>query len=85
VPKDAIFAQFDADVQGEMEMVRGESLARTADYQERLMMLFQAPGAPPPEAQGQGGPPQMGVLPLQIQAQATLVRGDDLRGASAKP
>ena len=62
VPKDAVFAQFDAEVQGEMEMVRGESLARTADFQERLTLLFQAPGAPP-ETQGQGGMPQMGVLP----------------------
>jgi hypothetical protein len=83
IPKDAVFAQFDAELQGEMEMVRGESLARTADFQERLTMIFQAPGAPPPETQG--GMPQMGMLPLQIQVQATFVRGEDLRAASAKP
>ncbi|MGH7439263.1 MAG: hypothetical protein ACRENE_26555 [Polyangiaceae bacterium] len=82
IPKEAVFAQFDAELQGEMEMVRGESLARTADLQERLTMIFQAPGAPPPDTQG--GMPQMGMIPLQLQVQATLVRGEDLRAASAK-
>ena len=83
IPKEAVFAQFDTEVQGEMEMVRGESLARTADLQERLTMIFQAPGAPP--ADPQGGMPQMGMIPLQLQVQATLVRGEDLRAASSKP
>jgi hypothetical protein len=86
IPKDATFVQFEADSQGEMEMVRGESLARIADLQERVVMLFQAPGSPPPSegVPGQPAQPQMGVLPLQIQIQATLARGEDLRAASAK-
>jgi hypothetical protein len=86
IPKEATFAQFEADSQGEMEMVRGESLARVADVQERVVMIFQAPGAPPADpAPGQPQQPQMGVIPLQIQVQATLARGEDLRAASAKP
>jgi hypothetical protein len=86
IPKEATFAQFEAESQGEMEMVRGESLARVADVQERVVMIFQAPGAPPADpAPGQPQQPQMGVIPLQIQVQATLARGEDLRAASAKP
>jgi hypothetical protein len=84
IPKEAKFSQFDADFQGEMEMVRGESLARVADLQERVVMIFQAPGAQP-TADGTQGQPQVGVLPLQIQIQATLARGEDLRAASSKP
>lgn len=88
VPKGATFAQFDAEAQGEMEIVRGESLARVADVQARVVMLFQAPGSPPSEGAGaQPGQPQVGVIPLQIQTQATFARGEDLRAAasSAKP
>jgi hypothetical protein len=87
IPKEATFAQFDADCQGEMEMVRGESLARVADLQGRVVMIFQAPGSPPPEGTPGQQPqaPQMGVIPLQIQLQATLARGEDLRAASSKP
>ncbi len=86
IPKEATFAQFEAESQGEMEMVRGESLARVADVQERVVMIFQAPGAPPADpAPGQAQQPQMGVIPLQVQLQATLARGEDLRAASAKP
>lgn len=85
VPKDATFAQFEADSQAEMEMVRGESLPRVADLQERVVILFQAPGSPPAAEGTAGQPPQMGVIPLQIQVQGTLARGEDLRAASAKP
>jgi hypothetical protein len=84
IPKDATFAQFDADLQGELEMVRGECLARVADLQERVTMLFQAPGPAPAEGTPQGQP-QVGVMQLQIQIQATLARGEDLRAASSKP
>jgi len=81
VPKGATLEQFVAEAQGEMELVRGEALARMSDVQQRVVMLFGtsggAPGSPQP---GQPG----SMLTAQLQSQATLVRGEDLR-AGAKP
>ena len=80
-----------------MEMVRGEVLARKSDVQQRLVMVFQAPGtkAPPPadpaEPQDQQDPdqprqpPPGSTMTAQIMSQATLVRGDDLRSALKQP
>lgn len=82
LPKGATMMQFSADAQGELDLVRGESLARRCNVQERLVMLFAQPGAatePTPT-----GEPTRGVFPVQMQGQAMLVRGDDLRTA-AKP
>jgi hypothetical protein len=79
--------QVDAQAQGEMELVRGEVLARKSDVQLRVVMIFQAPGSvdpsdpsSPPGPPGQGPPPGK-TLSAQMQSQATFVRGDDLRAA----
>jgi hypothetical protein len=97
VPKGATLVQVNAEAQGEMEFVRGEVLARKSDVQQRLMMVFQAPGAatapgadPPPEQPDPAGdqarqPPPGSTMTAQIQSQATLVRGEDLRAAMTRP
>ncbi|MGO9839240.1 MAG: hypothetical protein ACLP1X_34090 [Polyangiaceae bacterium] len=79
VPKGATLDQFMAEAQGEMEIVRGEALARMFDVQQRVVMVFAtAGGAPPPTQPGE--PPAASRLTAQLQGQATFVRGDDLRG-----
>ncbi len=85
IPKGATFEQFDAQAQGELEIVRGESLARKSDVQQRVSSCSsRPPGAPPSEGTGgQPGQPQVGVIPLQIQTQATFARGEDLRAAAS--
>jgi hypothetical protein len=84
LPKGATLMQFDGEAQCEMEIVRGEAVARVSDIQQRMMMVFQAPGASPPEGmpERKGEGPPMGVIPVQMQGQATLARGEDLRAAS---
>jgi hypothetical protein len=79
LPKGATLEQFDAESKGELELVRGESLARKSDVQQEVVMVFSGPGGPQP-AQQPGGPPG-NVMTAQIQSQATLVRGADLRTA----
>ncbi len=83
VPKGATLEQFDAQGQGELEVVRGEALARKFDLQERQMLVFSGPGGAQPPAQP--GQPPGNLIPVQIQSQATLVRGEDLRAASRQP
>ncbi len=97
VPKGATLVQVSAEAQGEMELVRGEVLARKSDVQQRLALVFQAPGAAPapgadpqPEQPDQAGdqarqPPPGSTMTAQIQSQATLVRGEDLRAAMTRP
>jgi hypothetical protein len=83
VPKGATFEQFEAQSQGELELVRGESLARKSDVQQRIVMVFAGPGGIQlPQQQGQA-PGNM--MTAQISSQATFVRGDDLREAMKKP
>jgi hypothetical protein len=83
VPKGATFEQFEAQSQGELELVRGESLARKSDVQQRVVMIFAGPGGiQPPQQQGQ---PPGNMMTAQISSQATFVRGDDLREAMKKP
>jgi len=82
VPSGSKFAQFAAEAHGEMELVRGESLARKADVQERVVMIFEAPGgAPQAQQQQPGQPPAGNMLTAQFQSKATFVRGEDLRAA----
>ncbi|MGD0527731.1 MAG: hypothetical protein ABSE49_21540 [Polyangiaceae bacterium] len=83
VPKGGTFEQFEAQSQGELELVRGESFARKADVQQRVVMIFSGPGGiQPPQQQGQ---PPGNIMTAQISSQTTLVRGDDLREAMKKP
>ncbi len=79
VPKGATLEQFDAEAQGELELVRGEFLARKSDVQQRVVLVFAGPGGPQAPQQ-QGGPPG-NMLTAQLQSRAKLVRGDDLRAA----
>jgi len=83
VPKGATMEQVDAQAQGEMELVRGEVLARKSDVQLRVVMLFQAPGTPDPSdpSSEPGQPPPGKTLSAQMQSQATFVRGDELAAA----
>jgi hypothetical protein len=87
VPKGATLEQVDAQAQGELELVRGEVLARKSDVQQRIVLVFQAPGAadapevPDPNAPPGEPPAGKKTLTAQMQIQATFVRGDDLRAA----
>jgi hypothetical protein len=81
VPSGSRVAQFGADAHGEMDLARGESVARKADIQERVVMVFEAPGAP--QAPTQPGQPPGNMLTAQFQSQATFARGEDLRAAIA--
>jgi hypothetical protein len=77
VPKGATLEQFDAQAQGEVQLVRGEALARKFDMQQRIAMVFQAPdaekSAPP------SGLPEGKMVTAQLQGQAAMIRGGDLR------
>lgn len=84
VPKGATLEQFDTLAEGEMEVVRGEVLARKADLQERVVMVFAPPGGVEKAQPGQP-PPQQQMMTAQIVVQATLVRGDDLKQALKHP
>jgi hypothetical protein len=83
VPKGSTLQQLDAQLGGEIELVRGESLARKSQVQERVIMVFQAPGAS--QASASAGQPPGSMLTAQLQSQATLVRGDDLRVTVKQP
>jgi streptogramin lyase len=78
VPKGATLEQFDAQAQGEIEVVRGEIVARRLDSEQRLVMVFRAPGGDKPEAPQ--GRPEGNMLTAQLGGQARLARGEDLRG-----
>jgi hypothetical protein len=83
LPKGATLEQVDVSAEGEMELVRGELLARKADVTQRVIFVFAVPGAAAPADQP-GMPPgaQQGqTMTAQMQSQATFVRGDDLRAA----
>ena len=83
VPKGATLEQFDATLQGELDVVRGETLARKSDVQQRVVMVFSPPGGVEKPQPGQ--PPGAGMMTAQVAGQATLVRGDDLRQAMKHP
>ncbi len=79
VPKGATFEQFDAQSQGDLELVRGESLARKSVVQQRVVMVFAGQGGiQPPQQPGQ---PPGNMMTAQLNGEATFVRGEDLRSA----
>jgi hypothetical protein len=83
VPPGATLEQFEAQIGGEIELVRGEALARKSQLQERaILVLAPAGGAQPPQAPGQPGG---GMMTAQLQNQALFVRGDDLRVTAKQP
>jgi hypothetical protein len=85
VPKGATLRQIDATGQGDMELVRGEVLARKLDFQQRVVLVFDAPAdtqlPSPPDQPPQPDQPGAKTLTAQMQSQATFARGDDLRAA----
>ncbi len=83
VPKGSTLEQFDAESGGEIELLRGESLARKSEMQERVVMVFQAPGAA--QAPAAPGLPPGNMMTAQFHSQATLARGDDGRSATKQP
>jgi hypothetical protein len=85
VPKGATLQVFDTQCQGEMELVRGETVVRKSDVKEGVILAFLPPGAsqqPPP---GQAGPLPGNLLQAQVQSEATFIRGEDLRAAARQP
>lgn len=83
VPKGATLEQFEATGHGELQLVRGETLARKSEVQHQYVMMFSAPGAE--KAPGPAGQPSGNRLTAQLQSQATLIRGEDLRAAARQP
>jgi hypothetical protein len=77
VPKGATLEQFDGQAQGELEVVRGEALARRFEVDQRVVMVFRAPGTEATQP-AQGGP-EGNMLTAQLGGQAKMVRGEDLR------
>jgi hypothetical protein len=77
LPAGMTLAQFDTQSQGEVELVRGEVLARKLDVQQRVVAVYSPPGAADKSPPSQ----QPNVMPAQVVSQATLVRGSDLRQA----
>jgi hypothetical protein len=84
LPKGATLEEFDCEAQGEIELVRGEGLARRATVQQRVAMLFRTPGGPadqPGQDEARPGEAPQNMGSFQAQSAATFVRGDDLRAA----
>jgi hypothetical protein len=82
IPTGATLQQFESEAQGEMQVVRGELLARKFEMQKRVVFVFSSPT--PAEGQPAADPagrPGGNTLTGQIQAEATFVRGEDLRAA----
>jgi hypothetical protein len=84
VPKGATLEQFEAQSEGELELVRGEVLARKLGMQQHVVMVLHGPAAPQPPPASPGQPPG-NMLTAQLQSQASLVRGDDLRMTAKQP
>lgn len=83
LPEGSNLEQFEAEAQGELDLVRGEILARKADVKQQIVLVFSGPGGA--TAPQQPGQPPGNMLTAQVQGQATLVRGDDLRQALKQP
>ena len=82
-PKGATLEEFESESAGELELVRGESLARKSELKQRVVAVFHGPNGDQKAPSPSGQPPGSGMM--QIQTQATLVRGDDLRVTAKQP
>jgi hypothetical protein len=83
LPKGATLEEFDAEAQGQIDVVPGEALARRATIQERVAMLFRTPGpAGQQEEPPRPGEPPQNMGTFQSQAAATFARGEDARADS---
>ena len=82
LPKGATLVQFEGEAQGEVELARGEILPRRSNVQHRIAMILSQNGSPPPEPDQPPEAMRGGMLSAQIQGQAVLIRGEDLRAAS---
>jgi hypothetical protein len=80
VPPGATLAQFEATCRGEIDVVRGEALARKAEIQQHDVLVFAAPGGD--KAADKSGQPPTNMLTAQLQSQAMFLRGDELRAAA---
>lgn len=54
IPKGSTLAQFATESQGKLDLVRGESVARTCDVQSQIVMVFAGPGGMKPPQQPGG-------------------------------
>ncbi len=79
IPPGATLQQFESEAQGEMQVVRGEILARKFEMQKRVVFVFSSPTAAEGQPADPTGRPGSNTLTGQIQAEATFVRGEDLR------
>jgi hypothetical protein len=77
VPKGATLEQFDGQAQGEVEVVRGELLARRLEVDQRVVLVFRSPNSE--SAQPSPDRPEGNMLTAQLGGHAGMVRGDDLR------
>ena len=80
VPPGATLAQFEATCRGELDIVRGEALARKAEIQEHAVLVFAAPAGD--KAADKSGQPPTNMLTAQLQSQAMFLRGEELRAAA---
>jgi hypothetical protein len=76
-PKDATVEQFEAEGQGEMNLVRGEFLARKGSFSERAVVFFRLGGDA--NARGGQGAASPGVVPVELRSQLVFARGEDAR------
>jgi hypothetical protein len=83
VPKGATLEQFEGACQGEVDIVRGESVARKAKIQQGVVLVLLAPGSA--QQPTQPGQPPAGMIPLKFQGQSMFARGEDLRAAAKQP
>lgn len=84
VPKGATLERFQAQAQGECELVRGEGFPRKATLESGIALFFQAATeTPTPSPPGPSGE-QNGLMVARFQGEATLLRGEDLRAASTR-
>jgi hypothetical protein len=74
LPRGATLDQYEAVGQGELELVRGDIVARAATISHRVTMVLQGEGAGAQQPPGQPGQPQRGMIQAQIEMDSKLAR-----------